>query len=226
MASDLENRFNSIIRVAMTTPLTQNGFRKRGRVFSRQLDGLAWLIEIQRSRHNSKEQTAFTVDCGIYVPGVMNLYIRIPAPTVPTTIDCCIRIGNEMLTEESVNGWWTLYDPPHTVQEDAEILNDLHKRVFNHVLPFLNEFPSTSEVAQYLERPRANGEQRITPGTYAMALGCAGIIRLLRDERKAAIEALSKAVQEASGSPGEQHLRLLERHLLSVGPFGRLAKTW
>ncbi len=215
VASVFEGRFNSIIREAVTKPLAPHGFRKRGHVFLRQLDELAWVVDIQRSRHNTSVETAFMVECGIYVPRVLNLYGGIAEPSSPTAMSCCIRVGIEMLVGGRVDGMWALHDPPHSAVEDTQIMGDVRRLITHHALPFLECLPSTLEVAQYLEPPPS--EQRISPGTYAMALGCAGIIRLMRGEREAACAALARAVQDATGSHGEEHLRSLEQRLLSNG---------
>ena len=218
VASVFETRFNNIVREAVTEPLAPHGFRKRGRVFLRRLDELAWVIEVQRSRHNTSRETDFMVECGVYVPRVLSLYVQgISEPFSPTALSCCIRVGIEMLVEGRADGTWILHDPPHSVGEDRQILGDVRGLMIHHALPFLQGFPSTLEVAHYLERPRSHGEQRISPGTYGMALGCAGIVRLMRGERKAARTALAKAVQEATGDRGEEHLRRLEQRLLSNG---------
>ena len=71
-ANVFEDRFNSIIREAVTEPLAPYGFHERGHVLLRQIDELAWVVAIQRSRHNTSAETAFMVECGVYVPRVLS----------------------------------------------------------------------------------------------------------------------------------------------------------
>lgn len=101
-----------------------------------------------------------------------------------------------MLVEDWAAGMWALHNPPHSVVEDRQIVDNVHERVIRHALPFLECFPSTLEVAQYLEKPRFLSQQRTSLGTHAVALGCAGIVRLMRGEHEAARAALLKRGHE------------------------------
>ena len=216
MNTSLERRFNDVIQKALTEPLTLHGFRKRGRVFAQQFDALVWVIDVQRSRYNTREEISFTVNCGVYVPRVLNLYAGLPEPTNPTSTYCCIDVRIGMLAEEPSDKWWTMRDETQ-LSEDEYTIDDVRERIIIHALPFLECFPATYEVAKFLEEPRDETDRQsrqISPYTEAMALGCAGIIRLLRGEREAAINAFARAVQSAIGTPAEEHLRILESRLL------------
>lgn len=215
MVSALDERFNRVIREALTEPLAPHGFRKRGRVFRRRLDELAWVIDVQRSRYNSREELQFTVNCGIYVPRVLSTYLRLSEPTFPTSVDCCISVRIGMLADDQLDKWWALCEQPQSATEDMQIVGDVRERIILRVLPFLERFPSTLEVADYLERPRPLHEGQAFPYTEAMALGSAGIVRMIRGEWEAARDALARAVKKASRTPAEEHLRSLERSLLS-----------
>jgi hypothetical protein len=217
MASVLEKRFNSVIREAVTATLTPHGFRKRGRVYRRQLDELVWVIDIQRSRYNSYAETQFTLNCGVYVPRVSSLYLGLPEPTNPTSVDCCIHVRVGMLAYDRLDQWWTLHDQPGAALEDGQIVRNVRERISLHALSFLKRFPTTLEVAKYLDSPRPRHEAQVYPYTEAMAYGCAGIIYLIRGEREASRNALAKAVEDAMGTLGEDHLRSLEHRLLSEG---------
>lgn len=217
MTSLLEQRFNSVIQKALTEPLALHGFRKRGRAFARQFDTLAWVIDVQRSRYNTREEITFTVNCGVYVPRVLNLYAGLPEPTNPTSTYCCIDARIGMLAEEPLDKWWTMRGETQ-FSEDKHTADDVQERITIHALPFLECLPSTYEVAQFLEEPRDKTDRQnrqISPYTEAMAMGCAGILRLLRGEREAAINAFARAAQSAIGTPAEEHLRSLESRLLS-----------
>lgn len=218
MTSPLEQRFNNVIKKALTGPLALHGFRKRSRVFMRRFDTLAWVIDVQRYKYNTQEEITFTVNCGIYVPRVLSLYAGLPEPANPNSTHCCIctRIG--MLAEEPSDEWWTIQDEIQ-IAEDEHITDDVRERITIYMLPFLERFPSTYEVAHFLEEPRDKTDRQsrqISPHTETMALGCAGIIRLLCGERKAATADLARAVHCAVGTPAEEHLRNLERNFYSI----------
>ncbi|MBV9852549.1 MAG: DUF4304 domain-containing protein [Armatimonadetes bacterium] len=216
MISALEERFKTVIHEALTSTLTPQGFRRRGRVYVRRLEDLAWMMDVQRSRYNTREEIQFTINCGVYVPHVLSTYLGLPEPISPTSVDCCISARIGMLSEDRLDKWWTLRDQAQA-PEDEQAALDVRKRITRHVLPFLERFPSTREVAVYLERPRPRNEGRVSPHTEAMAFGCAGIVHLLRGERETAHDVLAKAVLTATGTPAEEHVRSLAQRLLAKG---------
>src|SRR5437867_543938 len=108
MATPFDTRLASVVKSGLTDTLKQLGFRKRGVVYRQEVDGLQWLIDVQKSGFNSKEKASFTLNLGVFVPGLWALYSGRSEPAAPQVPDCCIygRVGQ--LTPDKRDHWWDL----------------------------------------------------------------------------------------------------------------------
>ncbi|MEZ5345226.1 MAG: DUF4304 domain-containing protein [Pyrinomonadaceae bacterium] len=74
MTNILNKRLNTISKNQVYMRLKDLGFRKNGAVYSRVTGGITWLIEVQRSQWNDQSELRFTLNVGVYVPGVWSTY--------------------------------------------------------------------------------------------------------------------------------------------------------
>lgn len=86
-----------------TTPVI-----RRGQLYIRDRDHVFHMVDIQYSRWNDAAKASFTLNAGIYVPGVTSTFRKRPDPEKPKPSDCCISVRVGMLTHEKHDLWWEL----------------------------------------------------------------------------------------------------------------------
>lgn len=74
MGKNASARFAEFLGSWVTPTLRSLGFKKRGMTYRKDLDECSWFANIQRSRWNSDGVTRFTLNIGVYVPGVFSTY--------------------------------------------------------------------------------------------------------------------------------------------------------
>ncbi|MCB9869356.1 MAG: DUF4304 domain-containing protein [Planctomycetes bacterium] len=139
--------------MSLTPLLRSHGFRKEGSVYLAQYGEMALLVDIQKSRWNDEDDAKFTVNGGIYIPGIVSAYSGRPDPEKPKIADCSLSVRIGMLDELRLDKWWkvTSRDSRQDVV-DEEIARELCDRVEMLLLPFLAKFESPAGVAEYLCR--------------------------------------------------------------------------
>ena len=74
MAPTVEEQLKRIAKELHDTLLKAHGFKKKVYNFERKLESLSWMLNFQKSKWNTKDKCEFTVNCGIYVPGVRFMF--------------------------------------------------------------------------------------------------------------------------------------------------------
>ena len=108
MTSQFTRRIDGILKSALTPLLRSRGFRKRGPVYVAEHGEVTWLVDVQKSQWNDRNEAQFTVNGGVYVPGVVSGYSRRPDPAEPKMVDCCLSVRIGMLDESRVDKWWKI----------------------------------------------------------------------------------------------------------------------
>jgi len=142
----LERRLRQILKNWIEPQLKTLGFKKRAYTYTRTLDEVWWLIDIQRSRWNTSQRCEFTVNLGVYVPGFYAI-LRGEDPKRPTVPDCVFncRINKAMGIRE--DKWWTLHaDDPAPNLSDSAIGQELTDAIVNRAIPFLQRFQKRHEI--------------------------------------------------------------------------------
>lgn len=81
-------RLNNILGSSLTPYLKSLGFKKSKNNYTRDLGEMAYIINIQKSRWDDKEEAKFTFNCGIYVPEVFSIYSNIENISKPQIENC------------------------------------------------------------------------------------------------------------------------------------------
>lgn len=209
MASILDNRLNTILKTGVTPLLKELGVKKGQLIYSCDFDGLSWLVDIQKSRWNDEEEAQFTVNCGIYVPGVLSVYANMPEPAKPKIehCSCSARIG--MLTPEKKDIWWKLTSGDSD-SVDGSIAQDLRSKIENVALPFVNKFKLPQAVANFLSSDLGDEYSQVAPATKAQRFAYSAIIHSKLGNGDAAKRILSTAVEASKKSPIEDIVKNLK----------------
>ena len=95
MESLLAKRISGILGSGLTPLLRAHEFRKCGQVYVSERGDVSWVVHVQRSRWNDETEAQFTINEGIYTPGVVGAYLGRPEPSALKLVDCClsVRIG-------------------------------------------------------------------------------------------------------------------------------------
>jgi hypothetical protein len=194
MASPFEPRLQSILRNAVTPLLKGQRFIKSRSIYTKALDGVTWVINVQRSIYNTKDQMSFTLNCGISVPGVMEIYAGRKQPSIANVCIVSARIG--MLAEQHLDTWWDMKPVEDSQDIDADIGIDIAHRLAEHCLPFLERFQTVSDVIDFLLSARCERDRPIDPQSDSIQFIYAGIIlHLIGDSTRS--EECFKAAAEA-----------------------------
>ncbi len=197
MQSFLNVRLTNILRQSADVLLKPLGFRKRGVIYRRQLPELWWLIGVQRSRWNTSSECEFTMNFGVYVPGMAAAYNR-PDPKWPVVADCVVHARVGSLNPKPTDLWWTI-----TLEDDAEkvdtlIREEISQQLQHYVLPFLHRLQSKWDVIHFLETLRPEDYRRVTwPLHEGITLESLAILYWLLGERERCREALEQLKIEA-----------------------------
>lgn len=131
-----QSRFNRMLAGFITPRLNREGFRRQGTTYIRTLEGLSWLLAVQRSRWNTRTRLEFTLNCGVFIPGVVSTYTGHCMAKSPSIAECSVyeRIG--LLGADGLDKWWILEESDSECREE-EIGIELQAMIESLALPFL-----------------------------------------------------------------------------------------
>ena len=217
MANILDNRLNAILKKEVTPLLKALKFKKRRLNYSYDFDGLCWLVNIQKSQWNDQEESAFTVNCGVYIPGILSVYANnISEPTSPSLMHCACSARIGMLMPEKIDIWWTL-TLGDSASVDEDIAQDIRIKVENVALPFLNKFKSSQSVADFLLYESGDKYKQVDPMAKTIRLAYSAIIYSRLNRHDEAKRILDIAIEASKDSPIEytiNHLKNLKLKIL------------
>lgn len=203
MSSPFDSRLTKILGLSITPLLKAEGFSKNRKCYHRKHETLTWVIELQKSRWNDQQQMQFTLNCGIYIPGVISTYINRSEPKNPEIPFCCITVRVGMLQQDHLDKWWTL-SVDQDEATDQLIEQELHLAVTNNLLPFLSKFKGMDDVLSYLEKPRPESERYVSPIDEVQSRIYLAILYWLKGNQQNSQENLQAAEQAAVGKPIEE----------------------
>lgn len=204
MTAVFKQRIDGILAAGLTPLLRSRGFRKRGTLYVADHGEVSWLVDVQNSRWNANDEAQFTVNGGVYVPGVVSGYSLRPKPAVPKMVDCCLSVRIGMLDESRVDKWWkiTPLDRPEEVVDEG-IAIEVRRHVEFLLLPFLERFESAAAVAEFLERPTDRATGLVAPQSSPQRHAYASLIYSKLGNSAKARKEIEQAVREAEGTPIE-----------------------
>lgn len=213
MTSPFDKRLDAILKDSTTPLLKSWGFIERGRTYVARRNALAWLVDVQKSRWNDREEAQFTLNGGVYVPGVVSRYSSRPEPSSPKLADCCLSVRAGMLDHSRLDKWWKLSASQHPDDVDRQIGAELSERLENALLPFLSNFDSLDAIVEYLSAPVTPANRFVSPQTEAQRRAFAALIHAAQGNTAEARDEIDVAMRVARGSPIEDVIRKLGRRL-------------
>ena len=206
--TQIERRHKNLVAQHVTPLLREAGFRKKGTEYSRAREGLSHLVSIQTSQWNDQNELGFTINCGVLVPGVIEVYAnkKVGAPKIE---DCSMHIRIGSLTAQKTDLWWSLKESAQ--QTDSGIGQDVADKLHELILPFLDQFNTTSDVIDFLTD--AQSSTLALPRSRAQRLAYAAVIASTQGQIGRMRELIASARKEAIGSPIETTINRVEEKL-------------
>jgi hypothetical protein len=199
----LRKRVDTLLGDCLTPELKRRGFRKKGALYSRAIERVTHLVDVQYSRWNDKERVSFTLNCGIHVRGVTSTFRGTREPPEPKPSDCCMSVRAGMLTKTKQDVWWEVLEPQDP-EAEAEIGRQVPALLTDAVLPFLSRFETEEAVALFLSEERAPEDDHVEPRAPGLGFAYAGILWRALGNSERASACLADAVKRASNTPLEE----------------------
>jgi hypothetical protein len=107
--SEIAKAIDQCIHLGLAPSLKQDGFKKTGRTFMRQIELCTQLVNVQASQSNIGNTGKFTLNLGIYFPTVEKLVKGTELGQPPKEYDCTLRqrIG-QLMPEHGGDKWWSI----------------------------------------------------------------------------------------------------------------------
>ena len=211
----LSKRFRDILNRGVNATLRARGFRKTRCVFRAKCHHVSWLVNAQRSRWNNAKHLEFTLNCGIYIPGVVSRYNSTHEPIEPNLKDCCLSARVGLLGESRLDKWWLLTLSDSEQEADETIISELNGYLEHAILPFLTGFRSEVDVTEFLTAPSTAANRLISPQGMAQRHAYASLIYARLEDKVKAHEEIERAAEEANGTPIAPIIQSLRRSLLA-----------
>jgi hypothetical protein len=204
----LAARYRNLVELWIAPYLTERGFTRSKDGYLCAVSSLAWYIEIQRSRLNSKGRHEFTINCGVFIPGVVSAYSVRPAPQFPQLVDCSLYARIGMLSDEGLDRWWSL-EEGQPAEADRAVGEAVQRAIATLAIPFFQRCDSRATVATLLTTS-PDELKYVNPIAGAVRHAYAAIIYHGVGDHEKQRTSISKAVELARRSPLESHMAQLK----------------
>ena len=171
----LNARKKKVLQKSVLAILQSEGFTQKGIVYRRKVGNIQHVVDIQALPWNPADTIDFTINCGVFVPGVWTVYTNLIDTAEPAVWECTIgcRPGS-VATPKRRDSWYL--KTSDTPEQEAAIVEDIRFVIHQIVLPFFARFPDEAEVASFLSAPRAKADQQVDPVCESKGVLYAGII--------------------------------------------------
>lgn len=167
------------------------GYKKNKSSFLLEGEEVTYLIEFQESNYGGNE-SSFTINVGIYIPQVIEIFACRKVPKKPVGADCplLLRVGFINSTHDK---WWSVKDGV-----EAEI----KKCIESDVNSFFSFFKTKKDVANYI-CTESRQKQCLSPTSNAYAFLISSIIYFLDGDIEKMRIHQGLAVECSKGNPSE-----------------------
>lgn len=191
------------------------GYSKHGNLYACKESELVRVIDLNKSKTSSKSEITFTLDCGIYIPGVVAFYCNKSESKLSQITDCCIHARIGLLNKNNLDKWWTLReDDAVSVAEGIEA--DICNRLEMDAIPFLNRFGGPADVIQFLTAQRIRQDAHVWPQSDGIAFCLAAIVASLHGTPAQTEDLIQAAVVKNKKSPIEEVVESVRKRLTSA----------
>jgi len=150
MKSEIEQEFETIIKNCFQTVLKPLGFKKKGNNFYRKLQDLGQIVNVQKSKFNSKEHISFTINTGLFIPEFCLIFYNYQGksvPDYPTEPECAIRQRIGKLKYNNLDKWFEIDNN----SDFSKLNHELNDSVVNFIIPYFEKTKTKNNIIQLLQ---------------------------------------------------------------------------
>jgi hypothetical protein len=149
---NLQDILKEIVKDTISPLFKERGFKKKGNNFAKILPDLAWTVNIQSYKGNTKDDVQFTINTGIYIDQLFGTYYLTVPPPFPRENYSVLR---QRITElKNMPDKWYKLTPTTDIEEIKKlIISDIEDIIF----PYFDQMQTIDDVIQEMER---NEKQR------------------------------------------------------------------
>jgi len=150
MKSEIEQEFETIIKNCFQTVLKPLGFKKKGNNFYRKLQDLGQIVNVQKSKFNSKEHISFTINTGLFIPEFWLIFYNYQGksvPDYPTEPECTIRQRIGKLKYNNLDKWFEIDNN----SDFSKLNHELNDSVVNFIIPYFEKTKTKNNIIQLLQ---------------------------------------------------------------------------
>lgn len=213
MSSVFHERIATIKKQWITPYLKERKFKVKGNLYSFQKQTLEWIIDIQTSRWNTAAAGSLTLNCGVYVPGVVSTYVLNDNFKEKKGIEtCCVysRLGILVARQDK---WWTV-KVDDAINADEVIGTDILKDLKEGAFSFFQRFKTKYDVIDFLTRTRPSEYKDYFPMSEVICLCYAAILYKQLGDNDKCQNTLEKAFKVKNDSLLDEVLINLRERLL------------
>ena len=109
MPSEIGKKIDEVTSGALAARLKDHGYRKKGRTFHRRTDEATCVVNVQASVSNAGHEGSFTVNLGVYFPGIEEPLRGGSSSDPPRESECTLRqrLGG-LMPGSGGDRWWTV----------------------------------------------------------------------------------------------------------------------
>ncbi|NUP95698.1 MAG: DUF4304 domain-containing protein [Planctomycetaceae bacterium] len=189
--SEIARLIDQAIRESIAPTLKAHGFRKDGRNFRRREPNCVWIVNVQASAWNSKDEGQFTINLGMHFPALVPFIPWLRDTDRPLEQGCLVRTRIGHLLPAGGDYWWEL----RASDDRADRTADLRRSVTEFALPWLEKHTDLREARNWVLT-------RFRNHWWAAA------ISLALHDRPSSVEELSRALSEVDPSSDQSRMLL------------------
>lgn len=149
----LQEVFKQIVKETISPLFKSKGFKKSGNNFAKAFPDFSWAVNIQLSRHNTKEELEFTINTGIYTDKLFGTLNEWEPPKFPREHEAVLRARISELKGES-DSWYKL-----TPESDLDkIKKQLQSDILFVIFPYFHQMQTIEDVIRELELREESGK--------------------------------------------------------------------
>jgi hypothetical protein len=120
VSSEIGRKIDLVASGELGMRLKAHGYRKKGRTFHRRTEESVCIVNVQASQSNIGSTGTFTINLGVYFPGIEEPLTGGSPSDPPREYDCTLRqrLGG-LMPETGGDRWWSVGSDVATVSEDV-----------------------------------------------------------------------------------------------------------
>ncbi|MBN1819054.1 MAG: DUF4304 domain-containing protein [Sedimentisphaerales bacterium] len=209
---NMKPRFSALVNTWISPLLNLYGFKAMNDLFVYDKRELAWCIHLQQSKWNIADKNEFTLNVGIYVPGLISLYLGRQSDMRINFKNCCIHARIGMLSEDKLDKWWLIERAPVEPISDETKGKEIQEAIKTLGMPFLQRFENRDDMLAFLLGESFKNDQ-IQPQSSVIRFAYAAIMLSLKGEYDRCQTVIDKAIQLGEKSPIIEHIISLKKRL-------------